>query len=151
MMEMQPPDYNLALHSADLALEVAQSHNIWRLEAKTQRLRGHCFKGMGRWRQAYNCYVRGASVPDASENVEALTMECLKMMEHHGDKGRARKPKLRPLQHRSSNRVNKERRKGEGTPDDVEDKVEDGESSDTAVKDAPRLRRVSGRKDDAWY
>lgn len=108
LLEIEDPDYQLALHNADLALELAQMRNLWRLEAKAQRLRGHCFKYMGKWRQAYDCYVRSASALDGAENVEALTKECLEMLDREGEKGRGRQLKLLPHELGSRHCLNKE-------------------------------------------
>lgn len=91
LLQMSSPDYQLALNTADFALEMAQARNLWQQEAKAQRLRGHCFKGMGRWREAYNCYVRSASALDGVDNVGDLTRECLEMLEQSCDKGKGKK------------------------------------------------------------
>lgn len=77
MLSIPSPDYDLALHHADLALEAANALDKWRLVGRAQLYRGHCFRGMKRWEEAHKAYVRGASVAD----VGSLTAECLLMMD----------------------------------------------------------------------
>lgn len=108
LIEGESPDYQLALHNAEQGLELAQMRNLWWLEAKAQRLRGHCFKYMGELRKAYDCYVRSASVFVGTENVEDLTKECLEMMDREKERCRVEPLKLRPRELGSSHYFNKE-------------------------------------------
>ncbi len=73
----------IALFHADQALEAATLSGPPDLQAKAEMFRGHCYRRLGRWKDAHRSYVRAASVPAfaadrGSEGLEALTAKCLR-------------------------------------------------------------------------
>ncbi|KAM0335871.1 hypothetical protein ACHAQA_000921 [Verticillium albo-atrum] len=73
-----------ALRHADEAHRFATDFRRYQGMARAQVYRGHCFRGLGEWRLAHRCYVRGASVrgPGWGEvDIEGLTRECQDKME----------------------------------------------------------------------
>ena len=68
-----------ALGWADTALEVAVDNGLFQAEARAQLYRGHCFRAVGRWRRALECYVRAASIKGlwwGRIDIEGLTQLC---------------------------------------------------------------------------
>ncbi|KAG7112800.1 hypothetical protein HYQ45_017088 [Verticillium longisporum] len=73
-----------ALAHASEAYRDAVEFQRWQQAARAQVYRGHSFRGLGAWRRAHACYVRGASVRGgawAAVDIEGLTRECQDKME----------------------------------------------------------------------
>lgn len=73
----------LALGSADEALSMATRSRRFDLEPRAQLFRGHVLRCWGRWPEAWQAYIRAASVRGAGysgTDIKALTRECLEMM-----------------------------------------------------------------------
>ncbi|EEY18176.1 predicted protein [Verticillium alfalfae VaMs.102] len=47
-------------HASEAHRDAVELHR-WQQAARAQVYRGHCFRGLGAWRRAHACYVRGAS------------------------------------------------------------------------------------------
>ena len=87
-----------ALAHADSALSLAFEFGRPELIAKAQIFRGHCLRRMGRWRDAYQAYVRAACVRHFAADhgpggLEALTAECARRAEQ------AEKEKVARIKH----------------------------------------------------
>ncbi|KAH9228891.1 hypothetical protein K456DRAFT_40798 [Colletotrichum gloeosporioides 23] len=73
----------LALEAADKALAIATNFGRFDLEPRAQLYRGHVLRAWGRWRAAWQAYIRAASVRGigfSGTDIKGLTRECLEMM-----------------------------------------------------------------------
>ncbi|KAL0942183.1 uncharacterized protein CTRU02_200069 [Colletotrichum truncatum] len=73
----------LALQNANAALETATKSRRFDLEPRAHLYRGHVLRAWGRWRAAWQAYIRAASVKGigfSDADVESLTRECWQMM-----------------------------------------------------------------------
>jgi hypothetical protein len=66
-----------ALAVADEALATAVTFRRYELMPRAQLHRGHCLRGLGRWREAHEAYVRAAGHGRLSMEVGRLTRECM--------------------------------------------------------------------------
>ncbi|KAM0278922.1 hypothetical protein ACHAQH_004889 [Verticillium albo-atrum] len=84
--------YLEALAHANQAYKDAVDFHRWQEAARAEVYRGHCFRGLGEWKLAHECYVRGASVRGggwAAVDIEALTRECQDRMDEVAEARRA--------------------------------------------------------------
>ncbi|KAH0426181.1 hypothetical protein CcaCcLH18_10509 [Colletotrichum camelliae] len=73
----------LALEAADKALAIATNFGRFDLEPRAQLYRGHVLRAWGRWRAAWQAYIRAASVRGigfSGTDIKGLTRDCLEMM-----------------------------------------------------------------------
>lgn len=133
------PDPEEALRHACLALELARGHRRHALEAKAQCFRGHCFAAMGRWRMAYDCYVRCAHVP-TKVDAEALTADMLDKMRSCDQKDLAQK--LQP----STGDIHQDHEK---PAELIHAKILE-QDCEPLENSRPQLRRIRGRSLEAY-
>lgn len=76
--------YHRALFHADEAFQRAIESDRYQDQARAQLYRGHCFRGLGEWKLAHQCYVRAACVRGpgwSATDIEGLTRQCQDMLE----------------------------------------------------------------------
>lgn len=73
-----------ALEHANSALEIATTFQQSTLRAKVQLVRGHCFRDLGSWPEAYRCFKEAAALAEIADGTSPAVVECLVQMKENG-------------------------------------------------------------------